>query len=706
MQQLETFLGDPGNYTSLLIGGLVAVGLSYVYLSWALFVTARKTRQPNPGLAWIPIANLLLMCRIGQRPGWWVFLLLIPVINILPFLLLFMALAEVRGKPWWTGLLMVAPPVCLFVPAYIALGGESVPSPPAAAAAGSDGVSIPVPPTSPVAQDHGIDGIGQAVLDTHSDRLATDPAPAAPVAPSPPQMAAGSRRCRRCGVQHFESTRFCRKCEQELSQKVQTPQPATSRPVPPRPDTPRPVPPRLAPRPDTPRPVPPRPATGEPQLPDPSTVVAADPRRPPGEQRPVAPSSERASARPLPEPALGAARMAAEAIKKPATERGPGPSVWAVEEPFSEPPVAAHQPQPTTPAARPPRGSSAALPPQNVDPPSASPWEEQRPAVSMPPTSTQPAKQPVSEPPATAHQARPPSASPWEEQRPAVAMPAPPGKAAEQEKSEAPVGADQARTSEPASPKTANMPSTSPWGEQRPAVSPPSAPTIPAAHLRGTGKAAEPAPRFERTMAIGTQPANQRWVIIRIDRAGKELSHHVIEPPVTLVGRDDGDIKFPDDGFLSNPHARFHFEGGKLHIKDLGSTNGVFIRVREPRALTIGDVFIVGRQILRLDPPGNAGPDGQRAPTLAVVASSGEAGRRHVLTGPEKVIGRASGDIVFANDEYVSGRHAVIRMTGGTPVLEDLGSQNGTYIKVKGPVELQLGDYLNLGQQLFLVARE
>ncbi len=205
-------------------------------------------------------------------------------------------------------------------------------------------------------------------------------------------------------------------------------------------------------------------------------------------------------------------------------------------------------------------------------------------------------------------------------------------------------------------------------------------------------------------MAIGTQPASQRWVIIRIDRAGKELSRHVIEPPATVIGRDDGDIKFPDDGFLSNPHARFHFVGEKLHVKDLGSTNGVFIRVREPRALLVGDVFIVGRQILRLDPPAES--DGQRAPTLAVVASSGEAGRRHALTGPENVIGRVSGDIVFANDEYVSGRHAVIRLTTGAPVLEDLGSQNGTYIRAKGPVELQLGDYLNLGQQLFLIAME
>ena len=36
---------------------------------------ARKTGTPSPWMAWIPVVNLVLMCRIAGRPGWWLLLL-------------------------------------------------------------------------------------------------------------------------------------------------------------------------------------------------------------------------------------------------------------------------------------------------------------------------------------------------------------------------------------------------------------------------------------------------------------------------------------------------------------------------------------------------------------------------------------------------------------------------------------------------------
>ncbi len=197
-----------------------------------------------------------------------------------------------------------------------------------------------------------------------------------------------------------------------------------------------------------------------------------------------------------------------------------------------------------------------------------------------------------------------------------------------------------------------------------------------------------------------------RAVITLVDSSGRELSHHAIEPPATVIGRDEGDIQFPEDSKLSNPHARFHFKDGKLHVEDLGSTEGVFIRVRGPRPLLADDIFVVGRQILRLDSPVSGDRDGQM-PILAVVASRGEVARRYPLTAAETVIGRApTGNVVFASDEYVSGRHAVIRMTSGTPMLDDLDSRNGTHVKARGSVELQPGDQVILGEKRFQVSIE
>ncbi len=251
-------------------------------------------------------------------------------------------------------------------------------------------------------------------------------------------------------------------------------------------------------------------------------------------------------------------------------------------------------------------------------------------------------------------------------------------------------------------------------GQQQPPSPPPVPPqTTPATKIREL-VAVELLGKAElRTTRTAQARASQSWMITRV--AGgepEELSRHVI-PPAVVIGRGSGDIQL-DDVFLSSPHARFYCEDGKLRVEDLGSTNGVFIRLRGPRPLVIGDVFTVGRQLLRLDPPDSPDSDAQTAPILGVVASSGEVGRSLFLTAAETVIGRAStSDIVFASDECVSARHAVIKMASGTParflrgatpVLQDLDSQNGTFVKAQGSVELQPGDVVNLGQQQFRVS--
>jgi pSer/pThr/pTyr-binding forkhead associated (FHA) protein len=80
----------------------------------------------------------------------------------------------------------------------------------------------------------------------------------------------------------------------------------------------------------------------------------------------------------------------------------------------------------------------------------------------------------------------------------------------------------------------------------------------------------------------------------------------------------------------------------------------------------------------------------------------------------ETVLGRETGDIVFTDDPFLSRRHAVVRMTtteptarGGKPsrrfTLADLGSSNGTFLKIREEVRLNDGDHFRIGQQLFRV---
>jgi hypothetical protein len=84
----------------------------------------------------------------------------------------------------------------------------------------------------------------------------------------------------------------------------------------------------------------------------------------------------------------------------------------------------------------------------------------------------------------------------------------------------------------------------------------------------------------------------------------------------------------------------------------------------------------------------------------AVVVTTGpEAGRR-VELGLEMAIGREEGDLVVEDPE-VSRRHAVLRRSGGSVVVEDLDSTNGTFVngeRIRGPINVGPGDQVRVGR--------
>src|SRR6266700_1979306 len=130
MFALQAVSPQSGPSSSILgtIGVLLVVGFFlYLYLGITLMLIARRSNTSYSGLAFLPIINLFLMCRIGRRPGWWVLLLLLPVINVAVFAMIWMSIAEVRGKPVWTGALAAVPLLGLIVPLYFAIGKTPLP---------------------------------------------------------------------------------------------------------------------------------------------------------------------------------------------------------------------------------------------------------------------------------------------------------------------------------------------------------------------------------------------------------------------------------------------------------------------------------------------------------------------------------------------------------------------------------------------------
>jgi len=94
-----------------------------------------------------------------------------------------------------------------------------------------------------------------------------------------------------------------------------------------------------------------------------------------------------------------------------------------------------------------------------------------------------------------------------------------------------------------------------------------------------------------------------------------------------------------------------------------------------------------------------------RPATLQITQNlrGGPTGWVYRLDGETAVIGREGNDINFPEDPFISGRHAEVRLSGGVLSVTDLGSRNGTFVRVNGEQVLRHGDYVFLGQQLLRV---
>lgn len=94
----------------------------YLTLCIPLYVMGKKTGQDNPWFAFVPILNTILMLQIADKELWWFLLLLIPLVNVIVAVLVWMAIADAMDKPEWVGALMLVPFVNLAVPWYLAFG--------------------------------------------------------------------------------------------------------------------------------------------------------------------------------------------------------------------------------------------------------------------------------------------------------------------------------------------------------------------------------------------------------------------------------------------------------------------------------------------------------------------------------------------------------------------------------------------------------
>ncbi len=215
--------------------------------------------------------------------------------------------------------------------------------------------------------------------------------------------------------------------------------------------------------------------------------------------------------------------------------------------------------------------------------------------------------------------------------------------------------------------------------------------------------------------------------IVTIARDGGEGASFPLKD-VTDLGRSEGDIMVADDQFISPRHARLTRRGERVVLRDLESTNGVFVRIPVPAGphaacsevpLADQDLFLIGQQVLKLELVKGAEeglgaasqhgtlifgtPTAPRYARLAQRTVEGITRDIFYVRKLETILGREVGDIVFTDDPFLSRRHASIRIDRESrrPFLADLGSSNGTFLKIRDEVQLKHGDHFRIGQQLF-----
>ncbi|MCE9578591.1 MAG: FHA domain-containing protein [Deltaproteobacteria bacterium] len=217
-----------------------------------------------------------------------------------------------------------------------------------------------------------------------------------------------------------------------------------------------------------------------------------------------------------------------------------------------------------------------------------------------------------------------------------------------------------------------------------------------------------------------TPAATTSWgSAVSVNRDGSDGERFPLASEFAVVGRAGADIAFDQDRFLARQHARIERTSEGARVVPMDQVNGVFRKLDAAVELTDGAIVLCGREVLRYEKV-----DGdERAPQslvrhgvalfgspprepwgrlLQLLPSGGVRDVRH-LHDDEAILGREEGDLVFSDDAFMSRRHAQIAWDGQRAMLADLGSSNGTFLRLNGPTAVKHGDHLRMGDQLFRI---
>jgi len=118
-----TTTSSPGIFGAIFWLIFIAAYLYFAYMQYKIAIKCGY--KESAWWSFIPIMNTILLIKMAGKPIWWFFLLLVPLVNVILFFVLWIAVAKNIGQPAVWGFCVGLPLINFIAIAILAYSGPN-----------------------------------------------------------------------------------------------------------------------------------------------------------------------------------------------------------------------------------------------------------------------------------------------------------------------------------------------------------------------------------------------------------------------------------------------------------------------------------------------------------------------------------------------------------------------------------------------------
>lgn len=103
------------------------------------------------------------------------------------------------------------------------------------------------------------------------------------------------------------------------------------------------------------------------------------------------------------------------------------------------------------------------------------------------------------------------------------------------------------------------------------------------------------------TYFCGSAAPQWKFRLVQLLKGGVEGNVYCSSAKVLTIGREDSDLNFADDRFISYQHALIEARDGRYYLSDRASRNGTYIQIDHSQELSKGDILAIGKALVRVE---------------------------------------------------------------------------------------------------------